>query len=71
VTVLEFLSGGLLFRANGSVILVPGWRAVEDEVKEPGKKGGKNKPEDDDAEEENQPLPKVNRATCCRPPTPQ
>jgi hypothetical protein len=32
---------------------------VEDEVKETGKKGGKNKPEDDDAEEENQPLPKV------------
>lgn len=61
VTVLEFLSGGLLFRASGSVILVPGWRAVEEEVKEAGKKGNKkeDKKEDDDAEEENQSLPKV------------
>jgi DNA topoisomerase-3 len=60
VTTLEFLSGGVLFRANGSVILVPGWRAVEEEVKETGKKGNKkeDKKEDDD-EEENQSLPKV------------
>ncbi|QHT66250.1 DNA topoisomerase III [Rhodocytophaga rosea] len=48
VTQLDFLSGGLLFKASGSVIIVPGWRAVEEEVKE--------KEEDTD---ENQKLPKV------------
>ncbi|MDO1449028.1 DNA topoisomerase 3 [Rhodocytophaga aerolata] len=49
VTGLDFLSGGLLFKASGSVILVPGWRAVEEELKE----------KDDDPADENQKLPKV------------
>jgi DNA topoisomerase III len=49
VTQLDFLSGGLLFKASGSVILVPGWRAVEEEMKE----------KEDDASDENQKLPKV------------
>jgi DNA topoisomerase-3 len=49
VTQLDFLSGGLLFKASGSVILMPGWRAVEEEQKE----------KDDDSGDENQKLPKV------------
>jgi DNA topoisomerase-3 len=49
VTQLDFLSGGLLFKASGSVILVPGWRAIEAEIKE----------KEDDAGDENQKLPKV------------
>jgi DNA topoisomerase-3 len=39
----------LLFKASGSVILVPGWRAVEEEMKE----------KEEDAGDENQKLPKV------------
>jgi DNA topoisomerase-3 len=49
VTQLDFLSGGLLFKASGSVILVAGWRAVEEEMKE----------KEEDAGDENQKLPKV------------
>jgi DNA topoisomerase III len=48
VTQLEFVSGGLLFKASGSLIMVPGWRAVESE---PAKQ--------EEEEDNEQKLPKV------------
>ncbi len=51
VTKLEFMCGELLFKASGTVIVVPGWREVEYESRQKG-----NEKTDDDEDQE---LPKV------------